>query len=140
MARSQIFDEIENERYLDDRYVERNNPTLMEGGTQTSIIPKIEKDRLVDREGYLSEIRNMKSNSNNKEVYQKEAYVKGNTETGKYSVGELPKSKSQKEDNKLKLNPYTTSYVPAKVRNNEEMYDLLINMIQQQAAPGVRLF
>ena len=32
-ARSQIFDKIENERYLADRYVERNNPTVMEGRT-----------------------------------------------------------------------------------------------------------
>ena len=32
-TRFQIFDEIENERYLADRYVERNNPTVMEGRT-----------------------------------------------------------------------------------------------------------
>ena len=31
--RSQIFDEIENDRYLADRYVKRNNPTLMVGGS-----------------------------------------------------------------------------------------------------------
>ena len=78
-ARSQIFDEIENERCLADRYVERNNPMLMEGGTQTSIISEIEKNGLLDREGNLSEIRIMNSNSNNKEVCQKEADVKGNT-------------------------------------------------------------
>ena len=29
-ARSQIFDKIENDRYLADRYVRRNNPTIME--------------------------------------------------------------------------------------------------------------
>ena len=55
-----------------------------------------------DREGNLSEIRNMKSNSNNKEVCQKEADVKYNIKAAKYSVRELPKSKNQKEDNKLK--------------------------------------
>ena len=75
-ARSQIFDEVENDRYLSDRYVERNNPTLMEGKTQTSIIPKIEKDGLMDRARNLSEIRNMNSNSNNKEGCQKEADIK----------------------------------------------------------------
>ena len=137
-ARSQNFDEIKNEGYLADRYVERNNSTLMEGRTQTSIIPRIEKDGLMDREGNLSEIRNMKSN-NNKEVCQKEADTKGNTKAVQYSVRELPKSKNQKEDNKLKLNPHSTSYVPAKKSNNEEMYNLLINMIQQQAAPEVEL-
>ena len=110
----------------------------MEGRTQTSIIPKIEKDGLIDREGNLSEIRNMKSN-NNKEVCQKEADTKGNTKAAKYSVRELPKSKNQKEDNKLKLNPHSTSYVPAKKSNNEEMYNLLINMIQQQAASEAEL-
>ena len=40
-ARSQIVDEIENDRYLADRSVERSNSTLMEGRAQTSIIPKI---------------------------------------------------------------------------------------------------
>ena len=54
-----------------------------------------------DRKGNLSEIRNMKSNSN-KEVCQKEADVKYNIKAAKYSVRELPKSKNQKEDNKLK--------------------------------------
>ena len=43
-ARSEIFDEIENDKYLADRYVKRNNSTHMEGRTQTSIIPKIEID------------------------------------------------------------------------------------------------
>ena len=137
-ARSQIFDEIENERYLADRYLERNNPTLMEGRTQASIITKIEKGGLMDRARNISEIRNTNINSNKKGC-QKEADVKGNTKAAKYSVGELPKSKNQKEENKLKLNPLATSYVPAKMSNNEEMYNLLINMIQQQAAPEVEL-
>ena len=109
----------------------------MEGKTQTSIIPKIEKDGLMDRAKNLSEIRNMNSNSNNKEGCQKEADIKGNIKAAKYSVGELPKSKNPKEDNKLKLTPHAT-YVPVKVSNNEEMHDL-INMIQQQAAPEVEL-
>ena len=39
----------------------------------------------------------------------------------------------------MKLNPHATSYVPVKMSNNEEVYDLLINMIQQQAAPEVDL-
>ena len=42
-ARSQIFGEIENGRYLADRYVERKNPTLMEGRTQINITPKIKR-------------------------------------------------------------------------------------------------
>ena len=71
----------------------------MEGKTQTNIIPKIEKDGLMDRAGNLSEIRNINSNSNNKEGCQKEADIKCN-KIVKYSVGELPKSKNQKEDNK----------------------------------------
>ena len=71
----------------------------MEGKTQTNIIPKIEKDGLMDRAGNLSEIRNINSNSNNKEGCQKEADIKCN-KIAKYSVGELPKSKNQKEDNK----------------------------------------
>ena len=74
---------------------------------QTSIIPKIEKDGLMDRPRNISEIRNMNINSN-QEVCQKEADVNGNTKTAKYSVGELLKSKSQKEDSKLKLNPHAT--------------------------------
>ena len=90
-CRSQIFDKIENDRYLADRYAERNNPTLMEGKTQTSIIPKIEKDGLMDRARNLSEIRNMNSNSNNKEGCQNEADIKGNIKAAKFSVGELPK-------------------------------------------------
>ena len=81
----------------------------MEARPQASIIPKIEKDGLMDRERNLSEFRYMNSNSNSKEVCEKEADVRGNTEAVKYSVGELPKSKNQKEDNKLKLNPYATS-------------------------------
>ena len=81
----------------------------MEGRTQTSIIPKIEKDGFMDRARNLSEIRNINSNSNNKEGCQKEADVKGNTKVVKYSVGELPKSKNQKKDNKLKLNTHATS-------------------------------
>ena len=77
----------------------------------------------------------MNSNSNNKEGCQKEADVKGNTKAAKYSV----ESKIQKNDNKLKRNPHATSYVPVKMSSNEEMYELLINMIQQQAAPEVEL-
>ena len=122
-ARSQIFDKIENGRHL------------MEGKTQTSIIPKIEKNDLMDQAINLSEIRNMNSNSNNKEGCQKETDVKGNTKVAKYSVGELQKLKNQMENNKLKCNPHATSYVPVKMRNNEKMYHLLKNMIQQQAAP-----
>ena len=68
--------------------------------------------------------------NSNKGGCQKEADVKGNIKAAKYSVGELPKSKNQKEDNRLKLNPHATSNVAAKVNNNEEIYDLLINMIQ----------
>ena len=85
----------------------------MEGRTQTIIIPKIQKkkDGLMDRARNMSEIRNKNMNSN-KEGCQKEADVKGNTKAPKYSVGELPK---------LKLNPHGTSYVPAKMSNNEEM-------------------
>ena len=98
-ARSQIFDEIEDDRYLADRYVERNKPTLLEGRTKTSIISKIKKDELMDRTTNLPEIRNLNISSN-KEGCQKEADVKGNTKAAKYSVGELPKSKNQKEDNK----------------------------------------
>ena len=81
----------------------------------------------------------MNSNSNNKEGCHKEADVKGTIKAAKYSVGELPKSKDQMEDNKLKLNPHATSYVPVKMTNNEEMHHLLINMIQQQPAPEVKL-
>ena len=92
----------------------------------------------MDRARNISEIRNMNINSK-KEDCQKEADVKGNIKAAKYSVGELPKSKNQKEDKKLKLSPHATSHVPAKVSNNEEMYDLLIDMIQQQAAPAVEL-
>ena len=80
----------------------------MEGRTQTSIIPKIKKDGLVDRARNISEIRNMNINSN-KEGCQNEADAKGNIKAAKYSVGELPKSNNQKEDNKLKLNPLATS-------------------------------
>ena len=110
-ARSQIFDKIENDRYLADRYVERNNPTLIQGRTQTSAIPKIEKDGLMDTVRNLSEIRNMNSNSNKKESCQKEADVKCNTKAAKYSVGEIPKSKYPKEDKKkLKLNLYATHW------------------------------
>ena len=83
----------------------------MEGRPQTSIILRTEKDGLIDRAKNTSEIRNMNINSN-KEGCQKEADVKGNTKAPKYSVGELPK---------LKLNPHATSYVPAKMSNNEEM-------------------
>ena len=82
----------------------------------------------------------MKSNSNKKEGCQKEAGVKGNPKTTKYYVGELPKSKDQKEDkNQLKLNPHATLYVPGKMSNNGKMYDLLINMIQQQETPDLEL-
>ena len=101
----------------------------MEGKTQASIISEIEKGGLMDRVRNLSEIRNMNNNSNNKESCQKEADIKGNIKAAKYSVGELPKSKNQKEDNKLEVNPLATSYVPVKISNNEEMYNLLISMI-----------
>ena len=85
-ARSQNFDEIENDRYLADWYVERNNPTLMEGRPQTSIILRTEKDGLINRAKNTSEIRNMNINSN-KEGCQKEADVKGNTKAATYSIG-----------------------------------------------------
>ena len=85
-ARSQIFDEIENDRYLADTNVERNNPRLMEGTTQTSINPKTEKDGLMGRARNISEIRNMNISSN-KEGCQKEADVKGNTKAATYSIG-----------------------------------------------------
>ena len=88
-ARSQIFDEIENDRYL-DRYVRRNNPTIMEGKIQTNSIPKIKKDRLMDRARNLSKIRNIISKSNNKGC-QKEVDVKDDTEAAEDSVAEIPK-------------------------------------------------
>ena len=59
--------------------------------------------------------------------------------TQRYSVRELSKLKNQKEDNKLKLNPHATSYVLVKMSNNEEMYNLLIYIIQQQTVPEVEL-
>ena len=58
--------------------------------------------------------------------------------TQRYSVRELSKLKNQKEDNKLKLNPHATSYVLVKMSNNEEMYNLLIYIIQQQIQPLCR--
>ena len=88
-ARSQIFDEIENDRYL-DRYVRRNNPTIMEGKIQTNSIPKIKKDRLMDRARNLSKIRNIISKSNNKGC-QQEVDVKDDTEAAEDSVAEIPK-------------------------------------------------
>ena len=91
----------------------------MEGTTQTNINATTEKDGLMGRARNISEIRNMNISSN-KEGCQKEMDVKGNTKAAKYSVGELPKPKKQKEDNKLKLSPHTTSYVPAKMSNNEK--------------------
>lgn len=110
----------------------------MEGKIQTNSIPKIKKDRLMDRARNLSKIRNIISKSNNKGC-QKEVDVKDDTEAAEDSVAEIPKWKEQTEDkNKLKLNPHATLYVPSKIRNNEEMYGLLINMIQQQAAPKLR--
>ena len=42
-TRLQIFDNIENDRYFAKRCIERNNPKLMEGRTQISIIPKIKR-------------------------------------------------------------------------------------------------
>ena len=108
----------------------------MKGRTQTSITPMIEKDRLMKRAKNLSEIKNMNSNSNIKGC-QKEAEDKGIAKAVKYLVGEVPKSKDQKEDkNKLKFNNlHATSYGPMKMRNNVEIHNLLINMIQQQTAP-----
>ena len=88
--RSQIFDEIENDRYLADRYVRRNNPTIMEGKIQTNSIPKIKNNRSMDRARNLSEIRNIISKSNNKGC-QKEVDVKDDTEAAEYSVAEIPK-------------------------------------------------
>ena len=88
-ARFQIFDEIENDKYL-DRYVRRNNLTIMEGKIQTNSIPKIKKDRLMDRARNLSKIRNIISKSNNKGC-QKEVDVKDDTEAAEDSVAEIPK-------------------------------------------------
>ena len=51
----------------------------------------------MDRARNILEIRSMNINSN-KENCQKEADVKGNTKAAKYSDGELPKSKNQKEE------------------------------------------
>ena len=66
----------------------------------------------MDRARNLSEIRNNNSNSNNKEGYQKEVDVKGNTKATKHSIRELTKSKDQKEDkNKLKLNSHATLHM-----------------------------
>ena len=77
--------------------------------------------------------------NSNKEDYQKEADVKAITKKAKYCVGVLSKSKNQKEDDKLKINSHATSYVTAKMSNNEEIYNLLINIIQQKAASEVEL-
>ena len=92
----------------------------------------------MNRARNLSEIRNMNINSN-KEGYQKEADVKAITKKAKYCVGVLSKSKNQKEGDKLKLSSHATSYVTAKMSNNEEIYNLLINIIQQKAASEVEL-
>ena len=92
----------------------------------------------MERARTVSEIRNMNINSN-KEGSQKKSDVKGNTKAAKYSIGELPKLKNQKEDNKMKLMPHAAPYVLAKMSNNEELQDLLINMIQQQAATDIDL-
>ena len=50
----------------------------------------------------------------------------------------MSKSLEPKEDKKkLKLNPDAASYVLVKMVNNGEMYGLLMNMIEQQAAPDI---
>ena len=67
-----------------------------------------------------------------------EADVKSNTKVANNPAAELTKSKNQEED-KLKLNPHATSYVPAKMSDNGEIDGLLINMIQQQVTPEVEL-
>ena len=41
----------------------------------------------------------------------------------------------KKDKKKLKLNPDAACYVPVKMVNNGEIYGLLMNMIEQQAAP-----
>ena len=79
-AISQIFDEIENDRYLADKYVKRSNPALMEGRTQTSIVPKIEKDGLMDRS----------------EVYQK-LEIRTSVATKKFARRKLMSKPTQKQ-------------------------------------------
>ena len=39
----------------------------------------------------------------------------------------------------MNLNPDAGSYVPVKMANNEEMYGLLMNMVEQQAVPDIEL-
>ena len=62
----------------------------MEGKIQTNSIPKIKKDRLMDRARNLSKIRNIISKSNNKGC-QQEVDVKDDTEAAEDSVAEIPK-------------------------------------------------
>ena len=40
-ARSQMFDYLENDRYLTDRYVKRSNSTLMGDRTRASTLLKV---------------------------------------------------------------------------------------------------
>ena len=46
-AKSHIFDEIKSDRYLAERYAERNNATLMNDRTQADILLKIKKSSLI---------------------------------------------------------------------------------------------
>ena len=62
----------------------------MEGKIQTNSIPKIKKDRLMDRARNLSKIRNIISKSNNKGC-QQEVDVKDDTEAAEDSVAGIPK-------------------------------------------------
>ena len=51
-ARSQIFDKIENDRYLADRYVRRNNPTIMEVKIQIPFQRLKKTGRWIEQEIY----------------------------------------------------------------------------------------
>ena len=83
-TRSQIFDEMENDRYLADRYTERNNPTLISDKTQTSILPEVKKVSLMGRAKDLPEVTGKKSRSYNKNGCQKEADVKYGNKAANY--------------------------------------------------------
>ena len=67
----------------------------------------------------------MKAASYSSNFRQKEFDAKYETKSTKYLGGKVSKSQENYEDkNKLNLNPEATSYVPAKMGNNEERYCL----------------
>ena len=133
-TRSQIFDKIENDRYFAERCMERNNPKLMEGRTQISIIPKIKKDVLMDRA----------------KIYQ-ELEIWTATMTTKVARNKLMWKMTLKQESILQER-YQNQSIEWKIRtswNSTHMqhhmclgrwaimnkYDLLINIIQRQATP-----